>query len=294
MTSNFVLKICPLCGFENNKIHYRYSRMNIVSCVNCKFHYQNPQPSDIELNNIYHSGYFFGSDDVKMSWHVSDLKTSTAQQYFNILSSVNIHEGNILEIGCGDGYLLKLAQDLGYQINGIEYSESAVSKANSLLKNCCVHCIGSVVADNFMNKPAQFDICILADVIEHIRDPITLLYQIHKILKPGAVILLATPSLDSLTAKLMSSQWLEFKREHLFYFSRRTITDALVKTGYHNITLLPGYKVVSFDYIFAHFMRFKVIFITKILQLVNLLLPSVMKRYKWRLSGSGLVCIAYR
>ena len=47
----------------------------------------------------------------------------------------------------------------------------------------------------------------------------TWLLRIRELLIPGGVLLLITPSLDSWTRRLLRSRWMEYKVEHLYYFS---------------------------------------------------------------------------
>src|SRR6185503_16323353 len=76
---------------------------------------------------------------------------------------------------------------------------------------------------------ATFDIAILADVIEHTRDPLSDLKHVWRLVKPTGLVFIAVPSLESWSARLMKERWIEFKLEHLFFFDSRTMQSLLFR-----------------------------------------------------------------
>ena len=95
-------------------------------------------------------------------------------------------------------------------------------------------------------------------MIEHVRSPLGFLREIHRVLKPGGTLFIATPSIDSWSARFMRQKWMEFKAEHLTYFDRQTIQTALFKSGFREVIVQSGWKILNFDYIKKHFERFPV------------------------------------
>ena len=95
-------------------------------------------------------------------------------------------------------------------------------------------------------------------MIEHTRDPMRVFDHVWRALKPGGVIFVATPSLDSWSARLMRERWMEFKAEHLFYFDSATLESALVRAGFEQVRIERGRKTLSPDYVIQHFERFPV------------------------------------
>ncbi len=73
---------------------------------------------------------------------------------------------------------------------------------------------------------------MLADVIEHTRNPLADLAHVWRLLRPGGALFIALPSLDSWSARLMRERWMEFKLEHLFYFDSSTVQTALLRSGF--------------------------------------------------------------
>jgi hypothetical protein len=69
--------------------------------------------------------------------------------------------------------------------------------------------------------------------------------HVWRVLKPGGAIFVATPSLDSWSARWMRERWMEFKAEHLFFFDRATLESALVRAGFEDIRIDRGKKTLS-------------------------------------------------
>jgi len=136
---------------------------------------------------------------------------------------------------------------------------------------------------------AQFDLCVISDVLEHVRAPLDFLREIHRVLKPGGTLFVATPSIDSWSARFLRQKWMEFKAEHLTYFDRQTLQTALFKAGFRDVVVQPGWKILSFDYIKKHFERFPVPLLTPTLNLIARVLPGKVQVRHRRVIASGIM-----
>jgi SAM-dependent methyltransferase len=260
-----------------------------VRCADCNFLFLHPQPSDEVLRRIYTDTYFLAATDERMRARVADLKTATAELYLDQLARQGIRGGRLLEVGCGDGYLLAAAERRSYKVTGVEYSEYAAQRARAGLTR------GQVLVGELsqVDLPSEaFDVCILADVIEHVRDPRSFLATVRERLKPGGCLLIATPSTDSWSARLMRKRWMEFKTEHLSYFSRRPMESLLSQTGFQSIRFFPGYKMISLYYVKAHFESYPVPRWTSLVRFAFGWLPRRSLEKPRRLAGSGMLVLA--
>lgn len=289
------VELCPLCHSHSFAPRFSNEEMRVVRCGGCGLVMSDPQPDDDTLERIYTETYFIGSDRDDLDVQTGFLKRGTARlQLAEIIAYVEDRghgpsRPRVLEVGCGNGDFLVEARDAGFDIQGIDVSESAVAIANRILGE------GTARADRLEDlniAEGSLDIVVLADVIEHVRDPAQLIAGVRRILKPEGVVFVATPSLDSLSARLMGRYWVEYKLEHLFYFDKRTITRLLVQAGFGNIAVTPGRKVLSAAYIIAHFERFPVPFLTPGLKMLKLLLPAGLRKRPFRVTASGINVIA--
>jgi len=281
------VKICHVC--KGVRVYYLFSASGhrVVRCDDCGLVFFNPQPSDDELARIYDANYFLGSENEAGRKAVSELKQATAMLYLSEIRRYHgFEKGHLLEVGCGDGDFLVSAEADGWQVTGVEFSPDACKIAQQRLKNGKVSC-GEL--QQAVLASGQFDLCVVSDVIEHVRSPLDFLQEIHRLLKPGGTLFIATPSIDSWSARFLRQKWMEFKAEHLTYFDRQTIQTALFKSGFRGIIVQPGWKILNFDYIKKHFERYPVPVITPALKFVAGILPKGMQLRHRRIVASGMM-----
>jgi 2-polyprenyl-3-methyl-5-hydroxy-6-metoxy-1,4-benzoquinol methylase len=135
----------------------------------------------------------------------------------------------LLDIGCSSGALLHVASNLGFNVTGVEPAEQAASTAkeagfevyNGLLNEACY-------PDN------TFDIITLYEVIEHLTDPLSLVREVYRILKPGGLFLIGTGNADSWTVSIIGSEWDYFSIDehggHISFFTPTSIQRLAAET----------------------------------------------------------------
>jgi SAM-dependent methyltransferase len=282
---------CVVCA--GTRLHYLFSvqHYRLVRCDQCGLILTDPQPSDVELAAIYGEDYFLVDSDEAGRTHVEQLKQHTADGYLDLLETYGLPPGaRLLEIGSGHGDFLLQAQERGLDVTGVEYSASACEIARAKVGDR-----GRVVQGEIARLDGEtglYDVCVLADLIEHVRDPRALLENVHRLLKPGGVILIATPTLDSWSARLLRNRWMEFKPEHLFYFNSATLQTLLFETHFGGVVERPCVKTLSLDYIAGHFARYPVPGISALTGLARRLTPRPWRRKPLRVVASGMVLLA--
>lgn len=85
---------------------------------------------------------------------------------------------------------------------------------------------------------------------------------------------------------------MEYKVEHLYYFNRHSIRQALRKAGFVKVMIEPNRKVLSCDYVYHHFERCPVPVYTPVVRAVRKCMPSALARRPWRVVASGIAVIA--
>ena len=140
----------------------------------------------------------------------------------------NIGRGNLLEVGAGSGKTLHRLNSLGWEVQGIDFDPVAVEKARSLGLDVA---IGDVFSQGY--KSDQFDAVILSHVIEHVPEPVVLLKECRRILKPGGKLMISTPNTGSMGHKLFKNNWrgLEPPR-HICIFNRSNLERAARDAGF--------------------------------------------------------------
>lgn len=141
--------------------------------------------------------------------------------------------GRLLDVGCGSGEWMDSMRTMGWQVEGIDFDENAVAAARR--KGLDVR-TGTIDSQNYPEN--AFDVVNLNHVIEHVPDPVGLLREIRRILKPGGKLVLATPNASSICHQVFGRHWrgLEPPR-HLQIFTPPSMLGALKAAGFSAITL---------------------------------------------------------
>jgi 2-polyprenyl-3-methyl-5-hydroxy-6-metoxy-1,4-benzoquinol methylase len=292
---------CPVCLNEHFSYQFTHAGLPIVRCDGCSLLLRNPQPSETELEAIYGEGYFLGTSanggEDRYEEEFARLKQATAAGYLDRVErylgwdAAGRRGRRLLDLGSGLGDLLVEAQARGYDVEGVEYSASSVARANARLG-------ASVVRQGTIETAGpdegSCDVCMLGDVIEHTRDPMRVLDHVWRVLKPGGAIFVATPSLDSWSARLLRERWMEFKAEHLFFFDSATLESALVRAGFEHIRIARGRKTLSPEYVLHHFQRFPVPVLSPLGCATSALLPRALRQRRLRIVASGIDAVARR
>jgi len=136
---------------------------------------------------------------------------------------VDRRDNLLVDVGCGRGDFLGRMRSLGWNVLGIEPDPVAAALAQQR---------GVPVFRGTLNEAelpdATADQVSLNHVLEHVHDPLRLLRECHRVLRPGGRLVLFLPNIDSLGHRFFGRHWagLDLPR-HLFHFSPRSIDGLL-------------------------------------------------------------------
>jgi ubiquinone/menaquinone biosynthesis C-methylase UbiE len=102
----------------------------------------------------------------------------------------------ILDVGCGEGTLLRMLDIKGNQVFGIDASESA-KKACELKGIECI--VADMSTENLSRFPdGMFDIVLCLETIEHLENPFHCLWEIKRLLKENGTFIVSIPNTKTL------------------------------------------------------------------------------------------------
>lgn len=90
---------------------------------------------------------------------------------YRVLVNKIIPSERLMDVGCGDGYLLNLAHKKFREAVGVEYEESGVKLARKMLSGMNHISIHSASCYDLTGIQGYFDCVTMADVIEHLDEP---------------------------------------------------------------------------------------------------------------------------
>jgi SAM-dependent methyltransferase len=133
---------------------------------------------------------------------------------------------SVIDVGCGVGHFVHTAAKTGWTARGIELSPAAV-------QYCQDHGLPVTATDLFSDElePGQWDVCTLFEVLEHLPDPRRFLARTVELARPGGLVYVTVPNIASLDARVQGGDWSAINREHLSYFTPRTLTRLLRTAG---------------------------------------------------------------
>ena len=193
---------------------------------------------------------------------------SNKQRFQNQINVVNefANCGNLLDVGCGGGAFISIAQDNNFMCQGIELN---VNRAN-FAKNktgALIH-QEDICSDEFISKYSEnFDVISMWDVIEHVNYPCLTIESISKCNKKGGWLFIDTPAKDSfyhrfgeLTYKLSGGRLPTFLNlmysdtpfGHKQIFSTGELKKIVEESGYE-IKLIKKFHELSFPY--KHYLK---------------------------------------
>lgn len=189
------------------------------------------------LNNFYNR---YHRKNRKIQKQIISDRNYTYQTITKLSKIFLKSKGAVLDVGCGVGTISLYLASKGHDVIGIDISSRAIKLAKSSAKQIGFKYLKFENSDvSTLNKFAvkKFDYVICSEVIEHVKDDKQLLKDIYKLLKPGGVLVLSTPSIN---APLYRWGYLdEFDKNvgHLRRYSVKELTNKIDKSGFHIIQI---------------------------------------------------------
>lgn len=208
----------------------------VVECRHCGHVYTDPRPTPAALLEGY-----AGNEDPDYESE-RDARGMNAHLCLMVLRR-HQPSGRLLEVGCAQGFFLNAARTT-YEVVGVEPSRGAAEYARRALRLD----VPAATLEEAGFPEASFDAVALIDVIEHVADPVGLLKGCARALKPGGVLYLVTPDIDSLSARLLRGRWWGLRPAHIHYFTRRTMRAALAAAGLEAVETRSYGRIFSWGY----------------------------------------------
>ena len=148
------------------------------------------------------------------------------RQFGAFVETQSLHRKKVLEIGCGGGEYLSILEQCGVDAYGLEYSPTAVEQC---VDNGLKVSRGFVDGPGAIVKDAPFDAFLILNFLEHLPDQRATLKGIYNNLAAEGVGLIEVPNFDMIVRQKLFS---EFTADHLFYFTRDTLSTTLNRNGF--------------------------------------------------------------
>jgi SAM-dependent methyltransferase len=215
-------------------VHHRIAR-----CRRCGLVRSDPVLDGAAMAELYRLSTFdYGAE-------LSGLKVTYGKALDRLAELVPSRAG-LLDIGCGNGFVLSLALERGWKdVRGVEPSEDAISQSNADTAPLIVQ--DMMRPDLF--EPESLDAITLFQVLDHISEPNRLLQECHRLLRPGGAILALNHSVTSWSSRLLGERSPIIDVEHTYLYSPRTMRILFEQAGFQCLTVKPVTNTYSAAYL---------------------------------------------
>ncbi len=260
------MSACYLCGMEGlllyenlrDRLFTAPGTWSLMRCSQCDLAWLNPQPVASDISKLYAEYYTHQLKDVpkkRLGSMRKAVEGHILQKEFgyslNVESGLLVrilswlgpikeviggsvmylnanNGGRLLDVGCGNGRFLAQMRELGWEVTGVEPDPIAVQVARERFGLEVFQ--GTLEEAGFPDN--SFDAITMNHVIEHVPDPIGLLTECRRLLKPGGKLVVVTPNIRSLGARLFGEAWRGWEPpRHLFLFSPKSLRVCAQRAG---------------------------------------------------------------
>jgi len=131
-----------------------------------------------------------------------------------------VGEGKLLDFGCGSGWLAYRLRQRGWDVTGMDFNEHAARQSQDFYGVPTM--IGSLPHPQV--PPASLDAIVMGGVLEHVHWPHPLIEQAATALKPGGLLAISVPNLDSWAYRTFGMHWFSLDvPRHLLHFTSATL-----------------------------------------------------------------------
>ncbi len=143
----------------------------------------------------------------------------------------------VLDVGCSTGYLAAELTARGCHVVGVERDPEAAAQAR---ERCELVVVGDIEDPTVRDElPRDMDFVLLADVLEHLRDPWAVLAGLRETLAPGGRAVVSVPNIGHWTARRALARGRFpyadhglFDRTHLRFFTRASARELAQRAGF--------------------------------------------------------------
>lgn len=227
---------CPWCGSNKAQINLwlkdeflTKKDFHICECLNCGLLYTMPRPSKEKIGAYYKSDEYYSHQENKKGFVprlYEAIKKINLKHKFR-LASRDLPVGKLLDIGCGVGDFLHIAENKGWQCTGVEPSEEAREIARQRIKGDLLY------SEDLEQLPDQsFDLITMWHVLEHVDDLKWQVAQLQRLIKPNGRIVIAVPNYRSYDGRFYNAYWAAYDvPRHLNHFNKTVVTKIFKTSG---------------------------------------------------------------
>ena len=216
----------------------------LTGCEECGLLFCNPLPHIEQLAGFYGDAGVWAEAHADRHEHIAAVhrrrmgrrkktkgEPSRRRKRARLLEAMQAHVSvdpprpgaKAIDFGCGEGKLLNWLQDRGWDTYGIEPSSDVAFLRHERL--------------DAPPQDASFEFAILHHVLEHVVNPLDILWQLARSLREGGILFVSVPRLDTL-ARHGDFHYCINGRNHLLCFTEACLRTLLARAGFDVVARL--------------------------------------------------------
>ncbi|MBR2692327.1 MAG: class I SAM-dependent methyltransferase [Aquamicrobium sp.] len=250
---------CPICGGSGSlqmSVSTPYldkqQRYDVLQCSVCRHRWCAGDTSDALLTEIYSKSFHQTTQQLAEN----QSRNSSSPIILNSKARAEWlcqqgHSGTLLDVGAGNGYFVREANEVGFKAEGLDIAEEAAVRAASL--GVTVR-IGNFLADDV--KVGKYDVITMWDVLCGFPDVNAAIAKVARHLEPGGALVLTIADGQSSTSKLAGRYWpLLIPPVNLHYFSEASTKRLLESYGMEILSYKAQGKWLSVRFLWQKLLR---------------------------------------
>ncbi|MEI8230791.1 MAG: class I SAM-dependent methyltransferase [Candidatus Peregrinibacteria bacterium] len=201
----------------------------ILRCSRCGLTYPRQLIDTEMLSSLYQKSTFTYDAEASSirKTYARYLRRATA------LMKGQPHPWSYLDIGCGNGFMLGAAHEIGFdEVLGVEPSAHAISLAEDRVRPKILQGMFS----EHLLAGRQFDLISCFQTLDHIADPVTFIRDCARLLKPGGRMLCINHNIASWTARILGERCPMIDIEHTFLHTPRSMRLLFEQAGFSDMS----------------------------------------------------------
>jgi len=259
-SSMFERVACLMCGSQESApfitaeddLTGRPGRFTFVRCASCGLVYQTPRLTPAHVRPYYETDYIahqaparWGPLAPLFAWAMGSLDRSKVR-----LTRRYIHldrRAAVLDVGCGAGtYLASLHAAAGCAVAGVDFVDLSARPHMAVVEFHHGPFADQEVGDD------RFDLVTMWHFLEHDYDPMASLAHARRALKPGGLLLIEVPRLDSLSFRMFADRWPGLQApQHTAVFDRSALLSLVERAHFEVVEYLPKGAFPPYFYLFC-------------------------------------------
>ncbi|HEY1535472.1 MAG TPA: class I SAM-dependent methyltransferase [Polyangiaceae bacterium] len=216
-----------------------HDEIELLQCRTCRLIFPREIPVEAALPVIYPKNYYSFSETKRPNALVMAVRGRMSRAKGQVyMDMVRKDEAQVIDIGCGDGRMLDVLRascPSGWSFHGIDWSDDAVERVR---RKGYDGRAGDVSRMDLSEWQGKFDLAIMHQLVEHVRDPRELLNKVKSMLKPGGILSVETPDIDAWDFRLLSKRyWAGYHiPRHFYIFDKKNFSELAQELGFEVVS----------------------------------------------------------